>query len=400
VAPAALPPEQRGSAPPLAFSRAEASRVNVLTAAAQAERTQALFGDGRHAQAVARTSLSSLSATTAANYRQRWTRYVDFCAEEGHDPQDARSPLLWLASLMQAGRIAGHNASQYMVPINYYFSALWGMARPSLGPYAGDYSRFKRGWRQGDADTGRVRFNRVPLPASVARAALEAAEALVVDSQASLLDFRALYHVAFGFAEAARADTGASLALDDVTVDAAGVIRVQHATAKGARTAAERAVRLIDGATCGGRLARLTLRWLELQRALRRECPDGEWRFLPDVGDKENRGKESFWRTPVDTVWRSSSALCSSWVARACQLLGVAPPPGDTWTSHSLRSGAASAAAALGVQLYQIQLLGGWKSPLSLQQHYVFGVTPCAAGMFFFGHLLPASIAQRFARTT
>jgi hypothetical protein len=216
-----------------------------------------------------------------------------------------------------------------------------------------------------------------------------------------LSDLRCLLHVALGFAFAARSETDVSLALGDAFLDySARELRLRRAMAKGTRTDTTRTASVIPFSSCDGRLCEAVSRFLAYKEALRES--DGfqqGWERLPVRGDAENRGQLSFWRLPCDNTWSAASALSNAWIGRACAIVGAVPPPGELWSSHSMRSGAASAAASIGVPIYQIMLLGGWKSDKSLLKCYIKQVFPCTAAMAFFGHLLPASIIGRLTTT-
>jgi len=73
----------------------------------------------------------------------------------------------------------------------------------------------------------------------------------------------------------------------------------------------------------------------------------------------------------------------------ALNAVGAAPPPGYTWTSHSLRKGAASAARAIRVTLDVIRYFGGWAKNSDVVNDYIDpSVRPSPAASFFFGWLL------------
>ena len=70
-----------------------------------------------------------------------------------------------------------------------------------------------------------------------------------------------------------------------------------------------------------------------------------------------------FYQLPSDAAWPppgTASAVCNAWLELACRDLGVAAPLGGKYSSHSLRSGGASAAFAIGVTIDDINHHGGW----------------------------------------
>ena len=97
-----------------------------------------------------------------------------------------------------------------------------------------------------------------------------------------------------------------------------------------------------------------------------------------------------FWALPEDDVGSSSwcSAVINTWLQEVILALGVAPPLGCSWSSHSMRSGGASAAFALGVDLLIIKSWGLWASLDSLHLYVDVLVAADEATGLFFGHLL------------
>ncbi len=73
----------------------------------------------------------------------------------------------------------------------------------------------------------------------------------------------------------------------------------------------------------------------------------------------------------------------------ACKATGNSPPNGFSWTSHSLRKGAASAANAIKAPLNDIRYSGGWFTNSNvLEAKYIdFAMAPSTAAYIFFGHL-------------
>ena len=113
----------------------------------------------------------------------------------------------------------------------------------------------------------------------------------------------------------------------------------------------------------------LLLRW----EAVRGDVPnDASYYALP--------GQRGFPATQVD-----------AWLKLVLDHLGAAAPAGESWTGHSLRKGAASAADAIGVSLRRICWMGGWSSQSSAVKDYIDPTCPCTdAGRRYFGWLLPA----------
>ena len=88
--------------------------------------------------------------------------------------------------------------------------------------------------------------------------------------------------------------------------------------------------------------------------------------------------------------WRAAS-----WLRIVLEHFDLRPPAQQTWSGHSLRKGAASAAAAVGVNLDRICFVGGWKIKAATVHDYIDPTCPAtAAGRRFFGWLLPTAPAS------
>jgi hypothetical protein len=112
-------------------------------------------------------------------------------------------------------------------------------------------------------------------------------------------------------------------------------------------------------------------------------------RFLTQQGSKAARSR--LWAlTPAEKEERWSAETMTGWLRAAYTAVNHQPPPGFSWTSHSLRKGAASASYALGARLTSIRYMGGWSTTSTvLESKYIdFAMRPSAAARLFFGYLL------------
>ena len=92
---------------------------------------------------------------------------------------------------------------------------------------------------------------------------------------------------------------------------------------------------------------------------------------------------------------KRKSADVDGWLQLALQCVNAVPPSGESWTSHSLRKGAASAAAAIGVVLDRICHFGGWSIHSGVVHDYIDPACPASdAAYAFFGWLLPPHMAR------
>ena len=102
------------------------------------------------------------------------------------------------------------------------------------------------------------------------------------------------------------------------------------------------------------------------------------------------RGGSKLWALPGDSG-RYDASLQTRWLQDALAAVGRAAPAGYVYLSHSLRIGAASAAAAIDVPDHKIRFVGGWAPGSTTIVIYVDPtVQPSAAGRAFFGYLLGA----------
>eukprot|EP00873_Tetraselmis_striata_P026380 jgi/Tetstr1/446644/TSEL_034166.t1 len=77
------------------------------------------------------------------------------------------------------------------------------------------------------------------------------------------------------------------------------------------------------------------------------------------------------YRLPDDDPGTWTAATISEWVTAAALAVNATPPVGFCWSSHSLRSGGASAASATGVPMPTIHWLGGWKVGSGVVLNYI-----------------------------
>ena len=93
------------------------------------------------------------------------------------------------------------------------------------------------------------------------------------------------------------------------------------------------------------------------------------------------------WRLPHDGKKWNSTVL-DDMLQRLLTVLGVTPPEGYSYSSHSLRSGAASAAFAIGADIIRICYCGGWAQGSKAVFAYVdLSWQPTADAEYFFAHL-------------
>ena len=351
---------------------------------AHRRRLQQQLGASPAAETVIRLATHSLAPSTNGNYSKRWQQFQRYCerAQLQSLPATSSTCALFLAHLYTTGRIQPQSIQPYLSAINRVHRDVLGLTDgPAGGPLISD---LRAGWEQDRADRGLQHDERVPLPADVALRALDAAYNALVHARGGPADdvvtLRALVYVAFGFQLMARSDTDANLLASDVNVTVDGLVTVRLRHEKGRRRKLERRVlRLPPNAH--RRLGLIVALWGP-RRAF-------AWRSANVAAPG------SFWSLPGDRGASSSpSALCTAWLQHACTFLNVAPPPGAKWTSHSLRSGAASAANALAVPIPNIRYWGGWSRTSGVVMHYIDPlVLPSPGARAFFGWMAPSAAA-------
>lgn len=98
------------------------------------------------------------------------------------------------------------------------------------------------------------------------------------------------------------------------------------------------------------------------------------------------------WRLPSDgKKWNAS--VIDDMLQRVLARLGESPPTGYSWTSHSSRSGASSAAFSVGVDIIRICYCGGWAKGSQAVHSYIDpSWAPSVDARYFFGHMAPNAI--------
>ena len=114
--------------------------------------------------------------------------------------------------------------------------------------------------------------------------------------------------------------------------------------------------------------------------------------------DAKQQLPAQLWALPGESPQKWTANVQNTWLKRALKRLGLTAPPGFSWTSHSLRSGPASAAHAIGVPEMIIKFYGHWAKNSSVWNDYIDQtVRPTPAGRFFFGWLLEDAPEERFS---
>eukprot|EP00959_Pyramimonas_sp_CCMP1952_P452872 9467303-Pyramimonas_sp.AAC.1 len=298
-----------------------------------------LLGDDELGKFAISLLATSKESSTYRNYDNGFNRFVDFCNSEGIPPLEAtpaHNIVRYVAWLGKKGTNAAHALQPLFSAINHVYEA-HGLPRIAAGTLV-------NGWQVPIAEPTR----RVALPAQAAYKVFQSAESHVQtlsDPSYEDLGFVTTTHLRDCLATIVsyvwfnRSDTTHGLRQHGLTVDDPSVadpqMRLWSAARKGKKRAPMHTIPMISIPVFSPhpRLATLLRFYFSKRRAifdkLSRQAPTYVWALPQD--------RPHLWNSTVQNVWMASALRCA----------GVAQPVGFTYTSHSLRSGAASAASAI-----------------------------------------------------
>ena len=330
-----------------------------------------VLGDHPEREAILSTLSHSLCETTAASYGNHWSRFVRWCEEQRDQPNplpaSTSTVLRWLAADVCArNTVLASSLQPYLSSLNRVHRDL-DFDEPAIGHLV---QQFRRGLAHRQADQGRD-AERVYLPPPVVERALVWALALDLScvTARGRQHFRAPVATVLTFCLFARGATGSAMDSGHVRRSEVGVtITLDREKGKRTRTRA-RTFTIPPGAIPG--LEELLAKW----ESFRGEVPS-------DV---------SYWRLPGERARRFPPSAIDGWLRAILDHLDARPPPGELWSGHSLRKGAASGAAAEGVSLERICYCGNWSVRSKSVHDYVDPTCPqTAACRRFFGWLRPS----------
>eukprot|EP00873_Tetraselmis_striata_P003119 jgi/Tetstr1/423383/TSEL_014069.t1 len=320
----------------------------------------------------------SLSAQTLKSYAGRLSQFAEFCHDsENISPLEATTATVvrYVAWIGERGHIAAKSLQPYLSAINTFFELhnLVPIAKDSLHLTSASSGLMLRQRRLDAAPL------RVPLPADVAYRFVSKAELIVsAPYPESHLDYRALLASVVNFLFFARGLTGVSCRVQDVHVDTYNItLQIYREKGRAGRRGPGDLRVLLLPVSEHPRVARLLHYFIDNVQSVP----------LVTVG----LAASNFWAVNVaeqSKPW--TAATMSDWLSTAINLVNAAPPAGTSWTSHSLRKGAASAANAIGTPLSHIRYQGGWATNSDVVLDYIDpNVLPSPGAWFFFGHIAP-----------
>eukprot|EP00873_Tetraselmis_striata_P017365 jgi/Tetstr1/437629/TSEL_026296.t1 len=336
------------------------------------------FGSDELGQRTLDLLSSSLGAQTLKSYAGRLSQFAEFCHDsENISPLEATTATVvrYVAWIGERGHIAAKSLQPYLSAINTFFEL------HNLDPIAKDSMHLtsaRRGLmlRQRRLDAAPLR---VPLPADVAYRFVTKAELIVSAPYPEYHhNFRALLASVVNFMFFARGLTGVSCRVRDMHVDDYNItLQVYREKGRAGRRGPDDLRVLLLPVSEHPRVARLLHHFIDNVQSVP----------LVSVG----LAASNFWAVNVaeqSKPW--TAATMSDWLSTAVNLVNAAPPAGTSWTSHSLRKGAASAANAIGVPLSHIRYQGGWATNSDVVLDYIDpNVLPSPGAWFFFGHIAP-----------
>eukprot|EP00873_Tetraselmis_striata_P010519 jgi/Tetstr1/430783/TSEL_020568.t1 len=281
---------------------------------------------------------SSLSAQTLKSYAGRLAQFAEFCHDsENISPLEATTATVvrYVAWIGERGHIAAKSLQPYLSAINTFFEL----------------------------------HNLVPI----AKDSLH-----LTSARQSHLDYRALLASVVNFLFFARGLTGVSCRVQDVHVDTYNItLQIYREKGRAGRRGPDDLRVLLLPVSEHPRVARLLRYFIDNVQSVP----------LVTVG----LATSNFWAVNVaeqSKPWTATTM--SDWLSTAVNLVNAAPPAGTSWTSHSLRKGAASAANAIGAPLSHIRYQGGWATNSDVVLDYIDpNVLPSPGAWFFFGHIAP-----------
>jgi len=306
-------------------------------------------------------------SNTWASYDSKLLKWFHFCTvvwpAAGHAPlkpfpAEPAHVLAYLGYLCEQDRVHASSLQPYLSAINAFHADL-GHPKPAIGSLV-HLARRGFGELEGEMDPDRAR--RGPLPAQVALQIV----LFGLQQSSSAHQVRVCACIGLQFAFFARSDTGINARCDDLALDAHGLHWRERTKTLSRLTPAT--LSCPSHASSPG-LHQLIARFLDLRGTTAPDSP--------------------LWRLPSDTYselqWRP--CLIDTWLQEALGWVAATPPPGVLWSSHSLRSGGATAALSIGVDVFTIARWGIWAAVTSVQPYIDPLVRGDAAAVTFFGHL-------------
>ena len=314
--------------------------------------------------------------TTWEQYGGKFERFIDYCtnvqASVGLPPLSflpalPSTVLGYLGYLSEEGRVHAASLQPYLSAINAAHADC-GLDKPALGHLVG---QARKGFGELEGDAHPDRHLRKPVPSQVIWDIMLAGLAA---PEGDLLTLRASTCVVLQFMFFNRGDTGHRAIWSDICLDQYG-LHLRERT---------KSLPRIEPAT-------LTIPWPA-------SCVETSPHAL---FQRYRSAMQAYSPTPDSLLWQLPSERgrplrenqVSIWLADMLTAVHAQPPPGVLWSMHSLRSGGATAALAIGADIATIARWGLWRSLASVDAYLNPLERMSHASAVFFQHLLKPSAA-------
>ena len=312
---------------------------------------------------------SSLADHTINNYKGKVKRFLQFC--QFHEPEPLQAlpaseatALLYMRDLHDSPTISAESFQPYLSAVNSLHLDM-GFPAPLTGHLV---DRAKKGasFLQNVNSTATKRYWIAADHVSrVLDLALEMGE-----TPEDLELFRACTFLCLQFAWFTRSDTGTAATNRSVCIEQG--ITLTAVKQKGRRHEKWKPVYRIPQDAIPG-LHTLLTRWRKIKKKLKLMAPDANYWAL-----KQRHAK-------------FSAKEGTEWTRLALAAVGATPPPEFHYDGHGARSGAATGAFSIGVQLPKIQFMAAWSVQSKTVHDYIDPTAPATPGAFrFFGWLAPS----------
>ncbi|KAK3248872.1 hypothetical protein CYMTET_41678 [Cymbomonas tetramitiformis] len=254
-------------------------------------------------------------------------------------PATTPTVLLYLASLLDRGKIRATSLQPYLSAINCYHEDL-GYDAPAKGR---SVVRAVKGMAvlqaQREVASGDILTERTYLPAPHVWAAQQAASASTPRTSEELQLLRAYVYTVFAYIAFGRPDTGVAMHWEHVssTEEELSIVLLKE---KGRRHHRVKRRLQIPWRGVGG-LRGVLQNW-QVHRDL-------AWRSYTSSRTPSSNVHGSYWGLPGERGTFEGDSLANEWIQLALDSLGCLPPEGRHFTAYSTRKGAATGARAEGL---------------------------------------------------
>ena len=345
----------------------------------------------------------ALTPGTYASYGSKFVRFARFCMQRDICPLPASEAaiLAYVVFLADEGVIGASSAQPYFTAINRVHEDA-GLPAPARSSHW--VSSARRSWQLHQRAVAALN-HRMPIPASVVLQLLNVALSLPIDpagvvhAPEHLRLLRSFTVIVWDFLTFSRSQAGVQLLRQCVDWSADGNrLHYRPTSMKGKILAPDTAVSFELHLDWFLSVRVLLCRWwASADRAWARAAPPCTPATLLGAQAAAAEEARAFaFALPGEGAPDRPAQLLNSWMAAALQHAGIRPPAGVSWSSHSLRSGAASAARAVGVPEHIIAHRGGWAQDSSaLRRRYIDpSIQPSPAAGMFFGWLVPPPLQR------